>query len=328
MGLTKKISINTLKRMYTAMLEIRLCEEGLVAPILEGRVKCPVHLCSGQEAVAVGVCTALEEDDFVFGNHRSHGHFLAKGGKLNSLVAEIYGKESGCSRGRGGSMHLIDPKKGMLGAAPIVAGTISLALGSALASKIRNKKSVTVSFFGDGATGEGVLYEALNFASLKHLPLIFACENNLYSTHMPIRECRADVNISKIAAPFAIKSFRVPGNDLLKVYEVSNKAVNLCRRGQGPVLMEFSTYRQRGHVGADDTIQGQHTDIRPKKEIARWLKNDPILKFRKYLMRKVPLSSILKLESAAVKRISKAHQEAKNCFYPQPGDVSEYVFKK
>ena len=232
------------------MVRIRLCEESFVEPILNGEVRCPVHLYSGQEAIATGVCSALSKKDYVFGTHRSHGHYLAKGGGMRELIAEIYGKETGCSKGRGGSMHIISPKIGMVGSAPIVAGTIPLALGAALASNIRREKRVTVSFFGDGATCEGVLYESLNFAALKKLPIIFVCENNLYSTHMSIRECRPENNIYEIGKPFCIQSYRVDGNDVLKVYDISKNAVELCRKDKGPVLIEFVTYRLTRARGA------------------------------------------------------------------------------
>jgi acetoin:2,6-dichlorophenolindophenol oxidoreductase subunit alpha len=178
-----RYSKKLLKNLYKRMILIRICEESFVEPILSDEVRCPCHLYSGEEAVATGICASLTDRDYIFGNHRSHGHYLAKGGGLKELVAEIYCRESGCSCGRGGSMHLIDPEKGVLGVAPIVAGTVSLALGAALASSIRRDDRVTVSFFGDGATGEGVLYESLNFAALKKLPIIFVCENNLYATH-------------------------------------------------------------------------------------------------------------------------------------------------
>ena len=265
-----------LTSLYRTMLRIRLVEESLVDPILKGDIKCPVHLYSGEEAIAAGICANLEKTDYIFGNHRSHGHYLAKGGDMGCMIAEIYGKVTGCSGGRGGSMHLIDPENGVMGIVPIVAGTISLALGSALASKIRKDKRVTVSFFGDGSTGEGVLYESLNFAALKKLPIIFACENNLYSTHLPIKEIRVNENISESAIPFGIKSIRVDGNNVLEVLNASRLAVQQCRDGAGPVFIEFLTYRFRGHVGPDDNIQGSHTDIRPKEEIADWLKKDPI----------------------------------------------------
>jgi len=178
----KKYSKDFLCDLYKTMGRIRYCEESLVDPILSGEIKCPVHLYSGEEAIAVGVCAALEKNDYIFGNHRSHGHYIAKGCDLKALFAEVFGKEAGCSRGRGGSMHLIDPENGMMGSAPIVAGTISLALGGALSSQIRDDKRVTVSFFGDGATNEGVLFESLNFAALKKLPIIFVC---IYSSVEP-----------------------------------------------------------------------------------------------------------------------------------------------
>lgn len=276
-------TIGFLENLLRGMLRIRLCEESFVAPILNGEVHTPCHLYSGEEAIAVGICSALSTDDYIFGNHRSHGHFLAKGGSMKEMAAEIYCRVEGCSKGRGGSMHLIAPDIGMLGSAPIVAGTISLAVGAALASSIRDDgRRVAVSFFGDGATGEGVLYESLNFAALKKLPIIFACENNMYATHMPIRECRVNQPISRIAEPFGIEIHAVDGNDVLKVHEASQKAVESCRRGNGPVFMEFMTYRFRGHVGPDDNIQGSHTDIRPKEEIAVWMENDPIKKFESY----------------------------------------------
>jgi len=266
------------------MLRIRLCEESLVEPIMSGKIRTPCHLYSGEEAVAAGLCVSLTDDDYLFGNHRSHGHFLAKGGSMQEMMAEIFCRETGCSLGRGGSMHLIAPEVGMMGSAPIVAGTISLALGAALAASIRKEKRIAVTFFGDGAAGEGVLYESMNFASLKKLPLIFACENNFYATHLPIRECRKTSEIYRIAEPFCIKTVVVDGNDVLAVYEAGKEAVEQCRSGKGPIFMEFLTYRFRGHVGPDDNIQGSHTDIRPKEEVEEWLRRDPILLFEEYLL--------------------------------------------
>jgi TPP-dependent pyruvate/acetoin dehydrogenase alpha subunit len=315
--------------LYRKMLEIRLCEESFVDPILNGEVRCPVHLCSGEEAIAVGVCAALDDADYVFGNHRSHGHFIAKGGQINALVAEIYGKETGCSRGRGGSMHLIDPDIGMLGAAPIVAGTISLSVGAALTFRIRNDKRVSVSFFGDGATNEGVLFESMNFAALKKLPVIFVCENNLYATHMPVAECRPDCNIVEIARPFGIASACVDGNDVLEVYDTALKAVELCKNGQGPFFIEALTYRIRGHVGPDDNIQGTHTDIRPQEEIEIWKKKDPIDNFEKRLLMEGVLSEleISKIKSHVRQTIQNAHTFSTQSPYPKESELNAYVFK-
>ncbi len=326
----KEYSTDFLRQLYTTMLRIRLCEESCVEPILEGEVQCPVHLYSGQEAVATGVCAALSKDDYVFGTHRSHGHYLAKGGGMNELVAEIYGKESGCSKGRGGSMHIIEPEKGMMGAAPIVAGTIPLALGAGLAAKIRKDNRVSVAFFGDGATGEGVLYESLNFASLKKLPILFVCENNFYSTHMPIRECRVDVDIFEIGKPFGIQSVKVDGNDVLAVYEAAENAVKLCRDGEGPTFMECITYRLRGHVGPDDNIQGTHTDIRPEEEIEEWRKKDPIISFESLLLKNNVLGEkdIEEIRREAEKEVEEAHLFAENSPYPKETDLAKYVFKE
>jgi acetoin:2,6-dichlorophenolindophenol oxidoreductase subunit alpha len=322
-------SQNFLIKLYTEMLKIRLCEEGFVNPILNGDIRCPVHLCSGEEAVAVGMCSALEKTDYVYGGHRSHGHFLAKGGSVNALVAEVFCREDGCSRGRGGSMHLIDPKVGMLGSAPIVAGTISLALGAALAIHLRREDRVCVSFFGDGATNEGVLYESLNFAALKKLPIVFVCENNLYSTHMPIRKCRPNQDIHKIADPFDVRSFVVDGNDVLAVYETAKQAVAHCRKGDGPVFMECKTYRLRGHVGPDDNIQGTHTDIRPPEEVVEWQQKDPVKTFRKKLLDHHVLTwdAADQIESQVQQEIDQAFAFAKLCAYPNEKEVMAYVFK-
>jgi pyruvate dehydrogenase E1 component alpha subunit len=247
---------------------------------------------------------------------------------MKALVAEIFCREDGCSSGRGGSMHIIDPSNGMIGSAPIVAGTISLAVGAALASKIRKDKRVTVSFFGDGAAGEGVLYESLNFASLKKLPIIFACENNYYATHMPIRECRVDNAIYKIAEPFCIEACQADGNDVLQVYETARNAVKKCRENQGPVFLEFLTYRLRGHVGPDDNIQGVHTDIRPKEEVEEWLRRDPIKKFERYLVDNHVLekNDLERTKKEVQGEVSEAHLYAKQSPKPDGKELTNYVF--
>jgi len=316
--------------LYRMMKSIRLCEESLIEPILNGSIRCPVHLYSGEEAIATGVCAALDKDDYIFGNHRSHGHFLAKGGNMGALIAEIYGKEKGCSKGRGGSMHLIDPEHGVMGVVPIVAGTISLATGAALASQIAKNKRVTVSFFGDGATGEGVLYEMLNFAGLKKLPIIFVCENNLYSTHLPVNEIRVDSKISEIAKPFQIESITSDGNDVLGVYEITRSAVEKCRNNNGPFFLEFLTFRLRGHVGPSDTIQGTKTDIRPQEQIKEWKKKDPILRFRKQLLEDGILSDkeLCELDLKCEEEVKKANLYAHNSNFPDKNEIDLYVFKK
>lgn len=319
-----------LKKLYWMMKRIRLCEESLVQPIINGKIKCPVHLYSGEEAIATGVCAALNKEDLVFGNHRSHGHYLAKGGDMPAMIAEIFGKESGCCQGRGGSMHIIDPDKGVVGVTPIVAGSIPLATGAALASRISNSKTVSVSFFGDGATGEGGLYESLNFASLRNLPVIFVCENNLYSTHLPINQIRVNRKISEVAKPFNIKSYTADGNNVLAVYEHAKKAANLCRKGKGPVFLEFITYRLRGHVGPSDTIQGSHRDIRPKDQLSEWKKKDPIILFRKYLVEDAGIDDVVleAIDKSCVNEVNEAHNYAEISNYPDKSDLKKYVFKE
>ena len=323
-----KYSRKFLLDLYRTMVRIRFCEESLISPILSGEIKCPVHLYSGQEAIAAGVCAALAKKDYIFSTHRSHGHYLAKGGSLKKLVAEIYCKETGCSRGRGGSMHVIAPEFGILGSAPIVAGTISLAVGAALAAQIRKEKRVSVSFFGDGACGEGVLYESMNFAALKKLPVIFVCENNLYSTHMPIKECRPQNNIFQTGIPFGIKSFRADGNDVLQVYQTARKSVDWCRKNQGPIFIEFLTYRLRGHVGPDDNIQGHHTDIRPNSEVEKWRKRDPLLTFESFLLKKniSGKKHLKKIKSEIEKEVRNAHVYARKSSFPPGKEVKKYVF--
>lgn len=311
------------------MIRIRVCEEALVAPILSGEIQCPVHLCSGQEAIAAGVCAALRDTDFVFGTHRSHGHYLAKGGDLAQMVAEIFCREAGCARGRGGSMHVIAPEVGMLGAAPIVAGTISLAVGAAYASWVRDDHAVAVAFFGDGATGEGVLYESLNLASLYKLPVIFVCENNLYSTHLPIRDCRASDRVVSVTEPFGIWSRQVDGNDAVAVLEAATSAVERCREGNGPAFLECLTYRMRGHVGPDDNIQGSHTDIRPPAEVARWRQRDPINLLARTLqdLGHLATAELAEIQSAADNEVEKAIEAARTSPFPRAEEVMNHVYQ-
>ena len=319
-----------LLNLYKMMITIRFCEESLIEPILNGIVKCPVHLTSGQEAIAAGVSANLTINDQVFGNHRSHGHYLAKGGSLTELIGEVFCRENGCCRGRGGSMHLISPQVGFLGSAPIVAGTIALAMGAALANQIKKNNCVAVSYFGDGAAGEGVLSEALNFASINNLPLLFVCENNFYATHMKINDTRKKDSIYEIAIPYGIESAREDGNNVLNVYETSRKAIDKCRKGEGPYFIEYTTYRFRGHVGPDDNIQGTHTDIRPQKEVDQWKKRDPIVIFRRYLLNDGNIQEdVLKAVEDDIKnRVEIAHEKVKNSKTPNIRELKRYVFKK
>lgn len=224
-------------------------------------------------------------------------------------------------------MHIISPENGVWGVVPIVAGTISLATGAAMAAKIQKKDQVIVSFFGDGATGEGVLYESLNLASLLQLPILYVCENNFYSTHMPLRECRRRDNIVQTGLPFGIRGVRLDGNDVLEVYKASQKAVSQCRAGKGPVFMECVTYRMRGHVGADDNVQGSHTDIRPPEEVERWRRRDPLSRFEKVLSKAgVSKERIQKIRNDSSEEVARAHAFAHESPSPVPRDLGCNVF--
>ncbi len=261
-------------RLYRSMLRIRRIEEEIVNRYPEQEMRCPVHLSIGQEGVSAGVCEALEAGDRVFSGHRSHGHYIAKGGNLGAMMAEIYGKATGCAHGRGGSMHLLDLEAGFLGSVPIVGSTIPIAAGAAFTSRLTNDERVTAVFFGEGAAEAGVFHETLNFAALKKLPLLFVCENNLYSVYSPmeVRQPRG-LSIAGLARAHGLLSLEGDGNDAEQVYELTHRAVHHARAGKGPAFMEFSTYRWREHCGPNyDNDIGYRTP----KEFEQWRKRDPL----------------------------------------------------
>ncbi|PCI36520.1 MAG: acetoin dehydrogenase [Elusimicrobia bacterium] len=265
------------------MLRLRLCEERLVELYPEQEMRCPVHFSIGQEATPVGVSAALRPDDYAMSGHRSHGHYLAKGGDMNRMFAEFYGKKTGCASGMGGSMHLIDREAGFLGATPIVASTIPIGVGTAFGSKMRGDKKVTAIYFGDGATEEGAFHEAVNFAVLKKLPVLFVCENNLYSVYSPlsVRQPAGRVIADHVRA-YGIESLQGDGNDPEEVYRMSMTAATKARRGGGPTFLEFATYRWLEHCGASyDNDLG----YRSKAEFERWKKKCPLLRSRKRLLK-------------------------------------------
>jgi TPP-dependent pyruvate/acetoin dehydrogenase alpha subunit len=258
---------------WKAMRRIRRAEETIATLVETGEARCPCHLYIGQEAVAAGVCAALDREDTVWGGHRSHGHYLAKGGSLEGLFSEVLGKLAGCAGGRGGSMHLLAPELGMLGTVPIVAGTIPLAAGAALASQLCGEPQVAVAFFGDGAFEEGHVHETLNLAALYQLPMVFVCENNLYASHLHWSQRRRADNLHTAGAFHSVPGKRVYGNDVEQVYQAARLAVSRARRGGGPSLIECRTFRWRGHVGAStDTDVG----VDRSGDLAEWLARDPI----------------------------------------------------
>lgn len=306
-----------IKKVYREMLRIRQFEKSLIDPILSKEIETPCHLCIGQEAVAVGICQDLNPDDYVFGNHRSHGHYLAKGGNMNALAAEIYGKTTGCCKGFGGSMHLLEIKSGFMGAVPIISATIPMAVGAALKFKMDHEPRVVVSFFGDGATNEGIFYESMNFAALHSLPILFVCENNLYSTHVPIRQHCAVERLKNIASPF-MHSEDINGNNVFQVYTKAKDFIDECRNGKGPFFMECQTYRLCGHVGPDDNVLGDHKDIRPESEIKEWEEKDPLKNWEKYI-------SETELKEIQAEVLA-AHEFARNSNYPDEEELGIYVY--
>ena len=261
------------RERWRAMYRIRLAEEAIARMVESGEARCPCHLYIGQEAVAAGVCAALDGEDSVWGGHRSHGHYLAKGGSLEGLFAEVLGKATGCSRGRGGSMHLFAAGQGVYGTVPIVAATVPLAAGAALAYRMRGQTRVAAAFFGDGAMEEGHVHETLNLAALYRLPLLLVCENNLYSSHMHWSERRLADNLHEAGAFQSVPGARVDGNDVAEVFEASRRAVERARRGEGPTLLECRTFRWRGHVGASFDVD---VGLKRRGELADWLLNDPL----------------------------------------------------
>jgi pyruvate dehydrogenase E1 component alpha subunit len=260
-------------QLLKKMLRSRLFEEKISAVYSEQDMKTPVHLYIGQEAVAAGVSQHLLTEDYVFSTHRNHGHYLSKGAVLKPLVAELYGKADGCAKGKGGSMHLVDISRNCMGTSAIVGGNIALGAGAALAIKLKKEHRLSVVYFGDGASDEGILQEALNFSALKKLPLLFVCENNFYATNSPQSARHAERVVSKRATAFGIPCGSADGNDVEAVYAATEKAVTHIRAGMGPYFLEFRTYRWKEHVGP---YCDHEKGCRPKAELLAWVKKCPI----------------------------------------------------
>jgi len=279
----------TLVRLYREMLRIRLVEEKIADLYPEGKMRCPVHLCIGQEAVAAGVCSNLATQDYVLSTHRAHGHYLAKGGDLRAMMAELYGKRTGCSRGIGGSMHLMDLAAGFLGSTPIVGSTIPIAVGAAFGALMRRESRVTAVFFGEAATEEGVFHESLNFAALKKLPVVFICENNLYSVYSPLAVRQpAGREVFRLAEAHGLESRQGNGNDVAEVYDLARHAVQKAREGAGPSFLEFKTYRWREHCGPNyDNDLGYRTEC----EFLEWKNRCPIERLKARLLSEGMLSN-------------------------------------
>lgn len=270
---TDPVGQSTLLDWYRQMLLIRRIEERLSAASLEGELPGPVHVSIGQEAIAVGVSAALRADDWVASTHRGHGHFLARGGEPRALVAEIFGRATGVCGGKGGSMHVADLSKRILGATGIVGAGIGIATGAALTERLRGNGSVAVAFFGDGGANQGILLEALNLAAVWKLPLLLVCENNGWSEFTPSDAMTAGRIVDR-GQPFGVPGISVDGNDVLAVHAAVSAAVEEARTGHGPTLFEMRTYRTRGHVETESTFLA--APYRSDEEVRRWQERDPI----------------------------------------------------
>ena len=266
----------TLRELHKLLLKVRNTEEVIAERYREQEMRTPVHLGTGQEAIAVGVCAALRQDDVIFSHPRCHNHYLAKGGSTYKLAAELYGRATGCSGGRGGSVHLTDRENGVVATTAILGEAPALAAGAALSFQLDGLDNVAVAFFGEGSMDEGGIYETFNFASVRNLPVLFVCENNLYATETPIWVRQADgTSLSERAEAFKVSSKCIDGNDVALVYSETADIVQSIREGNGPFFLECMTYRWKEHVGPMYDHEAKRT-FRSRQEVERWMDRCPI----------------------------------------------------
>jgi TPP-dependent pyruvate/acetoin dehydrogenase alpha subunit len=306
-------------RLYRSLYRIRRVEEEVARVYATDKIKSPVHLSIGQEAVSVGVCDVLRPDDVVFGTYRGHALYLAKGGDLSAMVAELYGKITGCTRGKGGSMHLIDTECGVMGTSAVVGTTIANAAGYAYAMKLRRSDAVVVSFFGDGATEEGVFAETLNFAVLKKLPVLFVCENNGYAIHTAQAKRQGLPDVCARARAHGMPAERLDGNDVFALREKAGAAVEKLRAGEGPRFIEATTYRWREHVGPG---QDYHLGYRDRAECQPWEQTDAVRGLGELLPPKVRAT----IEIAVDREIAAAFEFAETSPFPAATELMTDIF--
>ncbi len=307
---------------YRNMFKIRQFELKAAELFMQGVMAGNIHTCAGQEASSVGACLALKETDFITATHRGHGQCLAKGGKADLMMAELFGKATGYCKGKGGSMHIVDIDVGMLGANGIVGAGIPIAAGSALASKIQKTDEVTLAFFGDAASNQGTFHEAINMASAWKLPCIFYCENNQYGVSVRIDRVSNVENIADRASAYNIPGKIVDGNDVFAVYEVVKEAAERARKGEGPTLIEAKTFRHRGHYEGDPQM------YKTPEEIEYWQKQDPIPKVRAEILkaRLAKKSELDAIDAEVNKEIEAAVTFAQNSPYPEVQELTTEVY--
>ncbi len=313
----KELGNKKILNIYQKMVEIRNFEERIRYLFLEGKMPGTVHQYIGMEACAVGVCTSLKKDDMIASSHRPHGHAIARGIPIKEITAELYGKTTGCCKGKGGSMHLGDVEKGMLPAIAIVGGNIPITMGMALAFKMRNEKRVAVSFFGDGASNEGAFHEALNMAAVYNVPAVFVCENNQYGASTNIKKTTRIKDIADRAGAYGMKGVIADGMDVLEVYVKAGEAIDEARKGKGPTLLELKTFRFCGHSRSDPN------NYIPKEESEYWKSRDPIVLFEKLLLKEniADKDEIEKIKAKVESMIDEAVEFGQNSPDPKPEDT-------
>jgi len=307
--------------MYKKMLEIRRFEEKVYNLFTQNLIPGTMHLYIGEEAVAVGVCAALDVNDFITSTHRGHGHCIAKGASLKKMMAELFGKRTGYCKGKGGSMHITDKSINMLGANAVVGGAIPIAVGAGLSCKLKYPERVAACFFGDGASNQGTFHEGVNMAAVWDLPVIFVCENNLYAMGTRQSIAMKVHNISERAAGYGVPGVTVDGNDVMEVYGAAREAVLRARRGEGPTLIECKTYRHKGHSRFDPA------KYRPGPEVEEWMAKDPLILFKVKLLDKgVPEEFFQKVEGDVKREIEEAVEFAQNSPLPAPEEALDDVW--
>ena len=322
---------NLEKQMIFSMLErmlvIRYTEQRIAKRVEEKKIATPCHLYIGQEASAVGICYALKDTDYVFSTHRSHGHYLAKGGDVDELFAEIYCRETGCSGGRGGSMHLCAPAIGLLGSSSIVAGGLGIGLGPALKSKVLGEKNISLIFHGDCVPEEGIWHESLNFAAVKKLSVIYVCENNLYAASASLEDRRLFDNISEVARAHGLHTEIVDGNDVFAVNRVAAEAVERIHNGEGPQFIETRTYRWLGHVGYRDDID---VGLRSQEELDYWKRRDPIVNLENKMLaeRITDKEKLTELHTRIHDMIDMAEEKALSSAKPASETLLDHIYSK
>lgn len=319
------LSREQLLQLYRQMLEIRRTEEALAKAYLSGLIHGACHTYVGEEAIATGVCAHLRPADTVASTHRGHGHALAKGVPPREVAAELFGRVTGCSQGRGGSMHLFKPEVGLLGTSGIVGPCILLATGSGYSFKLLKQDNVSVAFFGDGASNNGAFHEGLNMAAAWKLPVLYVCENNQYATEVPFVSVTANPDIAARGTALGLPSYTIDGNDVMAVYIHAGEAVRRARAGEGPTLLVCTTYRTRPHSeGMRDT------GYRTQAEIDSWKARDPILLFRNRLLAEgvATQTDFDRIEAETAALVEEAIEFAKNSPWPDPATATDHVFSQ